>query len=76
MDRGAWRASVRGGCKELDMIERLTPTHTALGSSQTLGGASAQFPPDLTAPLPRASCGPGSLCSGSAQLQRLHGEAG
>ena len=55
MDRGAWRASVRGGCKELDMIERLTPTHTALGSSQTLGGASAQFPPDLTAPLPRAT---------------------
>ena len=24
------------GCKELDMIERLTSTHTALGSSQTL----------------------------------------
>ena len=44
------------GCKELDTTELLTPTHTALGSSQTLGGASAQFPPDLIAPLPLASC--------------------
>ena len=59
------------GCKEVDTTELLTPAHTALGSSQTLGGASAQFPPDLIAPLPLASCALGSLCSGSAQPQLL-----
>ena len=28
MDRGAWKATVRGGCKESDMTEH---THTCVG---------------------------------------------
>ena len=28
MDRGAWRTTVHRGCKESDMTERLTRTHT------------------------------------------------
>ena len=29
MDRGAWQAIAHGVAKELDMIKRLTPSHTA-----------------------------------------------
>ena len=28
MDREAWRAAVHGSCKELDMTEQVTHTHT------------------------------------------------
>ena len=28
MERGAWRATVHGSCKQLDMTEQVTHTHT------------------------------------------------
>ena len=35
MDRGAWRATVHGGHKESDMIERLTHTLTGPNKSES-----------------------------------------